>query len=152
MAENRYITTAVRDSLVAWLSESVELQETGAKVVARVRGSLISDINETIASLGLAVVVLPCRPTSVLTSVETPLIEELLVTVVVSESPVLNAGPEGEQVAELLLRLLHNRPLPIVGPGVMLFATPKPWSSDESDGLLLNTLTFRCTGLPARPL
>ena len=145
-----FISTAVRDALVAALQANTEIAATGATVVARERGRLVSEIQQTIARLKLGVVVLPCEIVKANPNTMPPLVEELRVSVAVSESK-LNDGVEGEELAELLLVLLHGSSLPAVGPECVLYADEDPVRYDEtSHGLAVSTVSFRCTGLPAQ--
>lgn len=147
-----YSTTAVRDAVAKRLTECPEIVDAGATVVARERGRLISDIQQTIARLKLAVVVTPCEIVRVNANTIPPVIEELRVTVAVSESR-LNDGPEGEELAELILLLLHGEFLPEVGPECVLYADDGPVTYDETPtGLAVSRLSFRCLGLPAQPV
>ncbi len=145
-----YITTAVRDALAALLAADSELTSTGAKVVARRPKQLVSEIQKAVAQLTLGVVVLPCEIVRVNANCSPPLVDELRVSLVVSESP-LNSGPEAEQIAELLLVKLHGAALTAVGPECVLYADERPWRTAETQaGLNLVTVSFRCLGLPAQ--
>lgn len=145
-----FLTTAVRDAVAKRLTAHPELLAAGATVVARERGKLVPEIQQTIARLKLGVVVLPCEISRVNPNSAPPLVEELRVSVAVSESK-LNDGAEGEEVAELLLVLLHTLALPEVGPEVTLYADESPLRYDETThGLAVSTISFRCTGLPAQ--
>lgn len=146
-----FVSTSVRDAVAQKLTAHPEVIATGAKVVARARGQLVSEIQQAIARLKLGIVVLPCEIVKVNPNTPTPVVEELRVSVAVSESK-LNDGVEGEELAELLLVLLHGVALTELGEGVLLFADEGPVRYDEApNGLAITTVFFRCTGLPAEP-
>lgn len=145
-----FISTAVRELVAQKLRTHPEIIATGAAVVTRARGQLESELRRIIASLVLSIVVTPCEIRKVNPNTSPPLIEELGVIVTVTESK-LNTGLEGEELAELILVLLHGMPLPELGPAVELYADADGTRCTESpDKLALTIVSFRCTGLPAQ--
>lgn len=151
LADITFACSAVRDAVAAVLEADPLVAESGATIVARKRGQLISEIQAKVASLKLSIVVMQGEVVKVNPHTEPPVIEEMRVHVVVGETR-LNNGIEGEQLAELLLRLLHNTTLTTLGPETRLFADEGSVKYDEEPkaGLTLTIITFNCTGLPAQ--
>ena len=146
-----FLTTAVRDAVANLLKTNAEVVATGATIVTRAPGQFMANVQESLAKLVLAVVVMPCEVVRVNANTMPPVVEELRVTLSVSES-VLNKGVEGEELAELLLVLLHGIALPAVGPEVVLYVEESPWRIEDTAGrLAVTTVSFRCIGLPAQP-
>ena len=146
-----YATTAVRDAVAAALAADPGFTALGAQLVARKKGQLLSQIAAAVAKVKLAVVVNAGELVELNPNTSPPVINELKLTLTVTETPV-NDGLEVEQVAEALIVLLHGKALTEVGPGVTLYAEPQPWQPAEAPGLSMVNLSFRCTGLPAQPV
>lgn len=146
-----FISTAVRAAVFQALLTHPEIIATGAVVVQRERGQMISQIQEALAGIELGLVVLPCEIMSVNPNNEVPIVNELRVSVTALESP-LNQGIESEELAELVMVLLNGMRLPMLGPDVILFIDEGGvrYDEDPKRSLMLSTVSFNCTGLPAQ--